>query len=360
MTTIYSSKVSSLADTSWPESELENTLKCPLCGGGNRAILHERLIDNIFYTAPGKWSSWRCLECQCSYLDPRPSQASIHKAYENYYTHQEPISNPSYTELSRFRKLRRTLANGYINWRYSTKKTPTSRVGIPLLLCLWPLKNSIDRTYRHMPRIPAGGGALLDVGCGNCSFLELAKSSGWSVVGVDPDEKAITHGLKEGINVKQGGIEQFDGEENLFDVITINHVIEHMHDPVTVLKACHRLLKPTGQLWLETPNIDSFGHRYYMENWRGLEPPRHLVLFNSNSLVRALVNAGFTRIKNKSGLNAQLYMTMASEAIKQGLPDGVTASLNWTHYWMIRKNRFLEFIFPSRKEVLTMVAYKDV
>ena len=211
-----------------------------------------------------------------------------------------------------------------------------------------------------MPRIPAEGGVLLDVGCGNCSFLEVAQSSGWQVVGVDPDDKAIAHGLKEGYNVKQGGIELFDGEESVFDVITINHVIEHVHDPVSVLKACHRLLKPTGQLWLETPNIDSFGHQHYMENWRGLEPPRHLVLFNSSSLIRALVGAGFSRIKAKSGLNVQLFMTTASEAIKQGLPDGANVSLNWTHYWMIRKNRFLEFIFPSRKEILTMVAYKDV
>ena len=355
-------KSQSLCDneTLWPENELEEISSCPICGSSKRNILYSKLVDNVFFTAPGKWSSWRCLECQCSYLDPRPSRSSIHRAYSNYYTHQERVKNTSYTNLNLFRKLRRILANGYINWRYSTKNTPASSIGIPLLLCLLPLKNSIDRTYRNMPPIPEGGGTLLDVGCGNCSFLELAKSSGWSVFGVDPDDKAIAHGLKEGFDVKQGGIEQFEGEENLFDVITINHVIEHVHDPVAVLKACHRLLKPTGQLWLETPNIDSFGHQLYMENWRGLEPPRHLVLFNSSSLNRALVDAGFSRIKNKSGLNAQFYMTMASEAIKQGLPDGATVSLNWTHHWMIRKNRFLEFIFPLRKEILTMVAYKDI
>jgi 2-polyprenyl-3-methyl-5-hydroxy-6-metoxy-1,4-benzoquinol methylase len=360
MSTIYSNEVQSNKETTWPANELENILNCPVCGALEREILHKGLFDNVFYTAPGKWNSWRCLECRCSYLDPQPSRASIHMAYRNYYTHHEPISNPSYNSLSLRRKLRRKLANGYINWRYSAKNIPALGVGIPLLLCLWPLKNSIDRTYRHMPRIPAGGGLLLDVGCGNCSFLELAKSSGWHVVGIDPDEEAIEHGLNKGLNVKQGGIEQFEDEESLFDVITINHVIEHVHDPVALLKACNRLLKTSGQLWLETPNIDSFGHHHYMENWRGLEPPRHLVIFNLSSLTKALVDTGFTRVKSKSGLNAQFFMTMASEAIKQGLPDGAAVNLNWKNYFMIIKNRFLEYIYPSRKEILTMVACKGV
>ena len=347
-----------ISDKNWNVNDLEKIVKCPVCGGGERTILHKDLIDNIFFTSFGKWTLWNCLKCRCSYLNPRPTRESIYKAYINYYTHNKTISTPSYNTLSLSRKLRRSLANGYINWRYSTKNIPSTKIGIPILLCLLPLKNSIDRKYRHMPRIPVVGGKLLDVGCGNCLFLKVAQSCGWDVVGVDPDEKAIIHGLNQGFIVKQGGIECFDGEESLFDVITINHVIEHVHDPIALLKACNRLLKPSGQLWLETPNIDSFGHDYYKNNWRGLEPPRHLVLFNLSSLKLALFEAGFTGLEIKQGINAQFYMTMASEAIKQGLSDGATVSLNWRHYWRMRKNKILEFFFPFRKEILTMIAYK--
>ncbi len=139
-------------ETLWPENELEEISSCPICGSSKRNVLYDRLRDNVFFTAPGNWSSWRCQECQCSYLDPRPTRASIHRAYSNYYTHEERINNTNYTSLNLFRKLRRVLANGYINWRYSTKNTPASSFGIPLLLCLPHLKNSIDRTYRHLPR----------------------------------------------------------------------------------------------------------------------------------------------------------------------------------------------------------------
>ena len=138
----------------------------------------------------------------------------------------------------------------------------------------------------------------MDIGCGDGSFLQVAQTCGWDVIGIDPDPKVVANCRSQGWNVLQGDIEQFYDKERLFDVITMNHVIEHVHDPLAVLKACHRLLKPGGQLWLETPNIDSFGHLQYGRNWRGLEPPRHLLLFNQRSLLTALLAAGFTSQSN--------------------------------------------------------------
>jgi 2-polyprenyl-3-methyl-5-hydroxy-6-metoxy-1,4-benzoquinol methylase len=287
-------------NTPWPTDELERVPACPVCGSDERKILHKDLIDNVFYCAPGKWTSWRCSECRCAYLDPRPSQASIHMAYGTYYTHQEAASKSSYAELSLLRKLRRRLVNGYTNWRYSTLELPATRLGRFAFLTAWPLKIRLDREYRHLPRLPAGGGTLLDVGCGNGYFLHIARTCGWHVVGVDPDPKAVANGLGQGLDVIQGGIEYFDGKDDFFDVITLNHVIEHVHEPVAVLNACHRLLKPGGQLWLETPNINSLGHRHYMKDWRGLETPRHLVMFNQSSLTKALTEAGFSGIKIQS------------------------------------------------------------
>jgi SAM-dependent methyltransferase len=162
------------------------------------------------------------------------------------------------------------------------------------------------------------------------------------------------------LNVLQGGIEQFNNDESLFDVITLSHVIEHLHDPVKVLKACHRLLKPTGRLWLETPNIDSLGHRQYMENWRGLEPPRHLVLFNRQSLAQALLGTGFARIESRPIPSPLAWLSKQSEAIKQGLPVEGDIQLSVTRKWMVKKDILLQTILPSRKEFLTTIAFKSI
>jgi 2-polyprenyl-3-methyl-5-hydroxy-6-metoxy-1,4-benzoquinol methylase len=79
----------------------------------------------------------------------------------------------------------------------------------------------------------------------------------------------------------------------LFDVITMSHVIEHVHDPVALLKECHRILKPGGSLIAVTPNANAYGHHRFRSNWMPLEPPRHLHLFSPPTLRQIARLAGF-------------------------------------------------------------------
>lgn len=210
-----------------------------------------------------------------------------------------------------------------------------------------------------MPKCPAVGGTLLDVGCGSGAFLRTAQSCGWKVTGIDPDPEAVANCGGEGFNVLQGGIEQLAEMENLFDVITLNHVIEHVHDPVSTLQACHRLLKPNGQLWLATPNIGSLGHRQYGRDWRGIEPPRHLVLFNATSLRLALERARFKKIVNKTGSSPLQSMTKASEAIRRGISIEQDVPLSAAQNRMVFFGRMRQALFPRTREFLTVTAFKD-
>lgn len=346
-------------DNTWPVDGLEKIAKCPICGSQEREVLHEDLVDNVFYAAPGKWSLWKCAGCGAAYSDPRPDQRTIHLAYSSYYTHIAAAEKTPYELLSPIRKLRRRMTNGYTNWRYSTREAPASALGIFLLLLLWPLRQKLASEYRHLPRCPNSGGSLLDVGCGGGAFLRVAKSAGWRVTGVDPDPKAVMNCRAQGFEVLQGGLDQFASGESFFDVITLNHVIEHVPDPVAALQACHRLLKPGGQLWLATPNMGSLGHRKYGRNWRGLEPPRHLVLFNQQSLENALARAGFGVVAHKTGSNPLRSMTIASEAIRRGIPLDEKLSLSSTQNWSVITGRLRQTLSPKIREFLTVTAYKD-
>jgi len=258
----------------WPTNDLQTVGHCPVCGDVSRKLLHADLLDIAFRAAPGKWALWTCAKCASTYLDPRPTPASIHRAYTNYYTHQTAANKNDYSALNSFRKLRRRMVNGYTNWRFGTQVLPSSAFGVLAAYALPSMKKVLDLQYRHLPRPSQGSGHLLDIGCGAGSFLSLARTCGWTVVGLDPDPMAVSNAARQGLTVHEGGIEYFDGQTGLFDVITLNHVIEHVHEPFDVLKRCHALLKPGGQLWLETPNIDSFGHGIFRKNWRGLEPAR--------------------------------------------------------------------------------------
>ncbi|WP_310564799.1 class I SAM-dependent methyltransferase [Hydrogenophaga sp.] len=343
----------------WPPGDLDRVPVCPICGGTERSNLHEDLVDNAFFVAPGKWSLHGCAHCGGAYLDPRPSKDSIHRAYASYYTHQVTAAKDAYTSLSPVRKLRRRLVNGYTNWRYSTREHPSSRLGLFMFAPLWGQRNRLASEYRHLPRHPEGGGTLLDVGCGSGAFLRVAQSAGWNVTGVDPDPSAVKNCHNQGLDVLQGGLERFSEHEALFDVITLNHVIEHVPDPVLTLQACHRLLKPKGQLWLATPNINSLGHQRYGPNWRGIEAPRHLVLFNQKSLATALKAAGFKKLVNKASSNPLRSMTLASEAIRSGHSPDQVPKLSLAKEWAVVVGRLRQIIDPSVQEFLTVIAYRD-
>jgi 2-polyprenyl-3-methyl-5-hydroxy-6-metoxy-1,4-benzoquinol methylase len=342
----------------WPSDGLDSVAHCPVCGESSREILHAGLVDNAFRTAPGTWNLYKCAKCSSAYLDPRPTETTIHLAYADYYTHKEVGGKDDYASLSAFRKLRRRLVNGYTSWRYGTPAEPKSVLGLLTVLAMPNLKRILDREYRHLPRPPKEGGRLLDVGCGDGSYLGLARTCGWEVVGLEPDPKAAANGARQGLTIHVGGIEIFEGQTALFDVITLNHVIEHVHEPIKVLKTCHALLKPGGQLWLETPNIDSFGHGRFQRNWRGLETPRHLVLFNRNSLRLAFISAGFPAPKDRSRPSPCAGMFQASFAMVQGYSPSVAMATPAALQWQAAMAEFAEVILSSRREFLSVTSVK--
>ena len=148
---------------------------------------------------------------------------------------------------------------------------------------------------RSLPsrRVP---GRLLDVGCGNGSFLLRMRELGWHVEGLEVDPVAAGVARGSAVNVDPGPMTMSTFPSAHFDAITLSHVIEHLHDPVAVLQACANALRPGGLIWVATPNLDAAGRRFMGRTWAPLDPPRHLVLFTRPSLRRALNMAGFSSI----------------------------------------------------------------
>jgi len=231
-----------------------------------------------------------CAGCGAAYLDPRPTPASIGRAYASYYTHAG-ANDTDTTPTGRIGKLRRALTNGYLNRRYGGRLQPASTLGWPVMQAMRGKKTELDRAYRHLPRLQGKGEKVLDIGCGDGAFLKRAAHVGWEAWGVEPDAKAAAS--LSGFKVLQGSLPNVPLPDASFDYITLSHVIEHLHDPVAALKEIHRLLKPGGRVWIATPNIESLGHRLFGTNWIGIQSPTHLVLFNRRALLKALESAGF-------------------------------------------------------------------
>ena len=301
----------------WPADGLEHLDACPVCGNSGRSLVHRRLTDEVFFCAPGSWDMYQCAECRSGYLDPRPSRDSIHLAYGSYFTHADADKTTGQSASLGLRKLRRSWANGYRNWRYGTHALPASRLGVGAAFLIPRLRRAADSRMRFIPSRSAGR-RLLDVGAGNGSYLLHAQSAGWKVLGVEPDASAVAAARRAGLDVRQGGIDSLTEENESLDVITLNHVIEHVHDPRAVLHKAFDLLRPGGLLYIETPCITSYGHERFGRHWRGLEPPRHLVLFTWHSLEKLLREIGFGHIKRVCRPDVYPTLAMKSRAIMHG------------------------------------------
>lgn len=340
----------------WPAENLQSVPQCPLCGAGRRQLLYDGLTDRVFDVAPGSWTLYKCEQCQVAWLDPRPDESSIGRAYETYFTH---VADDDVSLKPRNGLIRRLHGwiNGYQCARYGMVNTDISNIGRWIVPLLPPFRAKADAECRNLPRPSPGARRLLDVGFGNGGFLKLATRMGWDAVGIDFDEKAVQVAQKQGLNVRRGSVKDLLTEDTRYNAITISHVIEHVHQPRVLLQQVFSLLQPGGWLWLETPNIQSDGAHRFGRYWRGLEVPRHLVLFNSAALQSSLIKAGFEQIEQHwHGMVALSCHTAsatlaaggnASEAVPQLLPP-LAAVLAELH----------GLLRPTRREFLTFTARK--
>jgi 2-polyprenyl-3-methyl-5-hydroxy-6-metoxy-1,4-benzoquinol methylase len=132
-------------------------------------------------------------------------------------------------------------------------------------------------------------GKILDVGCGLGWILSYL-SNEWDKNGIEISNFAASHAQQFG-KIHNGTLDDFTGSG--FDVIIMNHVIEHLADPIAALVKVRNLLNPTGIFIIGTPDFDSAAARRYGSNFRLLHDPTHISLFSSDSMHRCLRDHGF-------------------------------------------------------------------
>jgi SAM-dependent methyltransferase len=232
------------------EMKLEN-VNCALCGGADSELIFT--APSLRLSGPGNhFDLRRCTKCGLVFMSPRPAPEELAALYQPKFYH-----SPN-------QKLVQRIA-GLI------------------------LGESVSFVQRH-----AGPSKLLDVGCGNGSFIQGAARAGFDVYGLEPYQSALPN-LPESLRTRVlcAPFESADYPAESFDVITLWHVLEHLSGPVETLKRLRVFLKPGGTLILEVPNIASSEARWLGPHWHNLDLPYHFWHFAPETLQSAVQQAGF-------------------------------------------------------------------
>lgn len=293
----------------------ERLTNCPLCKSVH--FLNHLIVKDHANTQES-FTICRCTKCELWFTNPRPTLSAIHKYYdtESYISHK----NKSDTLINfLYKQIRKLTIRNKLNWLKERNKTP---------------------------------GRLLDFGCGTGHFLYAAKQKGWITTGLEPNIEARTIAIEEHQLTIYENLDTVN-KERKYDVITLFHVLEHVHDLKETIKQLLELLKKRGTLYIAVPNRDSPDYHQYKEDWAALDIPRHLYHFNKQSMQFLAEKYSLKIIDEKPMLFDSFYVSMLSDKYKPGqssLAASIAKGLRFNKAASKNENNYSSILFTLKKK----------
>jgi 2-polyprenyl-3-methyl-5-hydroxy-6-metoxy-1,4-benzoquinol methylase len=264
---------------------------CPACGSSSI----QRVLVAKDYTVSGKeFEIWECGKCTLRFTQHVPPAEEIGPYYqsESYISHTDT-------------------RKGLVNRLYHVVR------GITL--------KSKQRLIEKVTGKKSG--QLLDVGAGTGAFLHHMRKQGWLVEGLEPDHSARTRAEQQYQLVLLPSDYLFKLEPASKDVITLWHVLEHVHRLQDYMEQLKKLLKPGGRLIIAVPNYTSGDAQQYGATWAAYDVPRHLYHFSPKAMKQLIQQHGLQLKAIRPMWFDSYYVSMLSEKYKTGKQSLVKGAL---------------------------------
>ena len=252
----------------------ETLTSCPVCRGASLAPflrVKDHTVSQEFFVVQ------TCASCGFCITNPRPTPTAIGRFYES---------------------------EAYIS------HTNTSR-GIQERIYQWVRKRAIRSKHELISRHHSSG-RVLDVGCGTGEFLGYLKSRGYHTQGIEPSPKAREQAIANHTLDVAPDIDKIPAQDQ-FRVITLWHVLEHVHDVRDTLKKLHARAESGALIVIAVPDRESWDAKHYGADWAAYDVPRHLSHFRRQDLKRLLEEQGFSVMATKPMWFDAPYVSMLSE-----------------------------------------------
>ncbi|MCE6993096.1 class I SAM-dependent methyltransferase [Dyadobacter sp. CY323] len=276
---------------------LETLETCPVCNNTS----FENFLNVTDYTVSQKeFTIQKCITCQFLFTNPRPDESEI----GDYYQSQDYISHNDQ-------------AKGLISKVYGIVRDYT-----------------IGQKVKMINNLSNGKGKLLDIGCGTGNFVNAGKENGWNVFGTEPDPNARNAAAAKTGNIIFESIQAPELISEKFDIITMWHVLEHVHYLNETLDWLDQHINQNGTILIAVPNPESYDAANYGRYWAAYDVPRHLYHFTKNTMQKLLGNHGLTIQQTLPMWFDSFYVGMLStkyKGQKVDIPDSIKTGLvsNW-------------------------------
>jgi len=291
--------------------------KCPICG--SEKLLKKYNIQD-FTVSKEYYELVECSACNFIFTQDAPSAEEIGPYYKNedYVSHSD-------TQKGLFFKIYHIVRN-------------------------YMLEQKRKAIVKHLD---SDGKKILDIGAATGHFLNHMQKNGFDPVGIEQD-KEVREKAEQTFGISMFPTEKlYEFSAQTFDVITLWHVLEHVHDLDAYLKQIKKILKPNGLLLIALPNRESYDAKKYKEYWAAWDIPIHLWHFSPNNIRDLLKKYQLKLHKQKALPFDAFYVSILSAKAKQSSFPFVTGGWNGLSSFVrglfnVEKNSSLIYFFKHQ------------